>query len=1309
VSLPKDPLCTRPFKPLDVTLHDLMAQAGDLSAEDLAAAALADLRERWSRGERVPAETYLERMPALRSSADGVLDLVYGEILVREELGEGPAVAEFVRRFPQHESALRRQFELHQAVKSQLGAPFGEGEIPPGQEATRDLPGRAPALGSGTSSGTRFHILRLHARGGLGEVFVAEDVELHREVALKEIQEQHADNPASRARFLLEAEVTGRLEHPGIVPVYGLGHYADGRPYYAMRFIKGDSLKEAIARFHGTPAAGDAGARAVAFRKLLARFVDVCNAIAYAHSRGVLHRDLKPGNIMLGKYGETLVVDWGLAKTLGPSESNLDGKSLPLQPHSASGTAETVAGSAIGTPPFMSPEQAAGRVDQLGPASDVYSLGATLYALLTGRSPFADSSDVCLVLRRVQRGDFPSPRQVCRQVPAALEAICLKAMALKPEDRYPTARALADDLEHWLADEPVAAFREPWALRVGRWARRHRSRVTAAAAALVVAVVGLTAATLLLSAANERERAATRQAEAHEKDAKDQKEKALHQLALSYIDQGVADWDAGRHPLAVFELYQAYRAAPPGTRLRSGALRLLGDRCRRLEILLAHNQTVNAVAYGPDGKVVLTGSSTAQLWDAATGKPLTAPLVHDGFVKAVAFAPDGKTVLTGSVDKTARLWNAATGQALAVLRHEGSVDVVAFSPDGKTVLTGCDDDTARLWDAASGKPLADPLRHQPGRGVHAVAFSPTGKTVVTGGGDSTARLWDAATGKSVANPLRHKGRVEAVAFGPDGKTILTGGRDKEARLWDINGKLLATLPHEGPVVTVAFGPDGKTVLTGSHDNTARLWDAETGKPLILPLRHDDAVLRVAYHPHDPVVLTSSRDGTVRLWDGATGLPLGEPLRHERQVHALAFSPDGKKVLTGSLDFKARLWDLAVNNPVATSLPHQGPVRGVFSPDSKTVFTGCSDKTARLWDAVTGQPLFAVRHEGPVYMVAYSPDGKTLLSYSWDGTARLWSAADGQPLGAPLQHGGIVLAAEFSPDGKSILTGSEDKTARLWDAATGKPLTPPLPHEHYVKAVAFSPDGKTAATCSADMTARLWDVASGKPLTAPLTHETSARPGPVVSARESVVLHAVAFSPDGKRLLTACAGLTARLWDVATGKPLEPALRHEGPVTVAVFSPDGQSVLTGSVDHTARLWDTATGKLLTAPLRHSNEVFAVAFSPDGQTVLTGSWDRTAQLWDAATGKPLGPALRHNDRLSKGAAAFAPDGKSVLTGSIDKTARIWHVDETSLADDPELVAALIAARTKLQMTPDGLIQPLVVNDGEALRPETKTRSR
>jgi serine/threonine-protein kinase len=383
-------------------------------------------------------------------------------------------------------------------------------------------------VGSATSDGQRFQILRPHARGGLGEVFVARDTELNREVALKQILDHHAGDQGRRARFMLEAEITGGLEHPGVVPVYGLGMYPDGRPYYAMRFIRGESFKQAIDRFHADsplpmgeggrrpgegsshdPAMGergrrpgegsshDPGRRSLALRNLLRRFLDVCNVIDYAHSRGVLHRDIKPANVIVGKFGETLVVDWGLAKAVGRSDPPTVSEERTLVPSLSSGSAETLPGSALGTPAYMSPEQAAGDLERLGPRSDVYSLGATLYCLLSGVPPYQGKPGE--VLRAAQDGVFLPPRQRDPGIDPSLEAVCLKAMAPEPENRYPGARALAEDVERWIADEPVSARREPVFARLARSARRHRTSVAALGLAMITAVVLLAISNVLVT------------------------------------------------------------------------------------------------------------------------------------------------------------------------------------------------------------------------------------------------------------------------------------------------------------------------------------------------------------------------------------------------------------------------------------------------------------------------------------------------------------------------------------------------------------------------------------------------------------------------------------------------------------------------------------------------------------------------------------------------------------------------------------------------------------------------------------------
>jgi formylglycine-generating enzyme required for sulfatase activity/serine/threonine protein kinase len=374
--------------------------------------------------------------------------------------------------------------ELEQVADPEIRATLDR--VPGAAAATGHDPEATLSYSEGSpTAGSRFAILRPHAQGGLGQISVALDAELKREVALKELRPERADDPGSRARFLLEAEITGRLEHPGVVPVYGLGCDVQGRPFYAMRLVRGQSLKDAITQFHRSSWRSDSDERAVTFHKLLREFIDVCYAIEYAHSRGVLHRDIKPGNVMLGQFGETLVVDWGLAKALGRPDS---GKTAA--PALISSAGETAPGSLIGTPQYMSPEQAAGRTDLLGPASDVYSLGATLFCLLTGQPPFPEGN-VEDVLRRVQQGDFKAPRAVMPGVARALDAVCAKAMALRPTDRYAGPRALAEDVERWLVDGPVSAYREGLAARIARWTRRHRGSAVSAASALIVVAIAL--------------------------------------------------------------------------------------------------------------------------------------------------------------------------------------------------------------------------------------------------------------------------------------------------------------------------------------------------------------------------------------------------------------------------------------------------------------------------------------------------------------------------------------------------------------------------------------------------------------------------------------------------------------------------------------------------------------------------------------------------------------------------------------------------------------------------------------------------
>jgi WD40 repeat protein/tRNA A-37 threonylcarbamoyl transferase component Bud32 len=1074
--------------------------------------------------------------------------------------------ADLIPALEQRLDLLRRMNRLMESTTDRTAAdPAARAHAVTRADETLVAPAAPPAAPppSGDRAPEGYEILCELGRGGMAVVYKARQAQLERVTALKMILSGAHASAAELARLRAEAKAIACLQHPNIVQIYEVGEHG-GLPYLALEFCAGGSLDR---KLRGRPLPPPEAAELVEV---------VARAVQAAHEKGVIHRDLKPGNILLTADGTPKITDFGLAKRLD--------------------SAVTASGSFLGTPSYMAPEQVKG-AGTIGPPADVYALGAVLYECLTGRPPFW-APVVADTLLQVLNNEPVPPCLLQPHVPRDLEVICLKGLHKDPARRYASARDLADDLRRFRAGLPITARPVSRAERAWRWCRRNPSTAGLLAAVALVLVLGAAVATALAVVAEGHARRARQNEQAAREEkrlADEQRERAEWLLYASEIGQSLRAWEAN-HVRDAWHHLNETRADFRGWEYRYLRALFAGNH----KTVPAHEGTVTCARFSPDGTRLASGGSdgVVRVWDAAGWQELLALRGTAGPVLSVCFSPDGKRVAAageerqdgGGEESTVRVWDAEKGgQPLVLEGHPQFINAVCFSPDGRYLATASNDRTVRVWDARTGNRRTSLEGHK--GVVLSVCFTRDGQ-LLSAGADRTVRAWDPRAGGSVELiPLANTGYVTAVCACPDGKRVVTAGEDGAVRVWDAaTGKwLFALRGHAGPVLSVGFSPDGKRLASAGEDRTVRVWGMEDDHEPLVFKGHTMSATAVSFAPDGKHLASAGADGTVRVWRADRGQGALVCAGHEDVVLSACLSPDGTRVASADADDKVRVFDAT---------------------------TG--EEAVRL-----AEPLRPDGHRADAYAVCYSPDGKRLAAGSGDNAVVRWDAETGQllaPFGARDRAGGApvnaaadeparaVRAVCFSPDGKRLAGGSAGGPVLVWDAETGATLFVLDGHPGGVRQVAFGPDGRLASAGD-DGTVKLWDVETG--------HLAATLQGP--GGR----LLAVCFSPDGKRLAAGGDGLTVYVWDAESGDFLTrvrlPA--RDVAVTGLAFSADGKRLI-GTTKSTVRVWVADTGLAVLALRvrddaadRPDRAITGLCISPDGTRLAAPDKDRMVRVWSA----------------------------------------------------------------------------------------------
>ena len=1123
------------------------------------------------------------------------------------------------------------------------------------EDVTQDMTLREAGRGTGSTSGVVLHekrlgedgqaldppaeyeLLELLGTGGMGLVYSARQNSVNRVIALKMIKPEACQDPARREKFLSEAAVTGELDHPNIVPVHDLGTSEEGQLFYAMKEVRGTSWAEVM--------------REKTEQENLEILMRVADAVAFAHAKGIIHRDLKPSNVMLGEFGEVLVMDWGLAASV------CDG-----------GKAECLSGKVqtAGTPAYMPPEMAAGDGDQVGCHSDQYLLGAILYQIVTGQPPHSGDSTVDCLLN--------ASWNVIQETEKTGELldIARKAMATSPAQRYGSVKEFQEairlyqrhmesvtltqrawdqldraedggDYEQYA--RAVFGFEESLELWAGNTeARRGRLEASLAYARCAHRNGALDLATSLLEETDPHHADMLQRVRRSQeiRDARRRRVRTLKYgsgilgtvvfvlLAIGFVWIRAERQKAEEARTAeAKERRRAEQALVQARRQRESAVAARKAEARQRERAEAARRRAEK-----DREKALA-ANYRNLISLAASEIEDAAYKHARRLLAEA-PPDHRKWEYYHLSHLAR-------PALLTLRgHENGVTCVAFSPGGRRIATGSYDRSVKLWDARTGMEM----RSLATGSVLSVAFSPDGRKLLTGGGDGEAQIWDVTAEAKPVVVASHEDRVVDVGFSRKGRQTFSVSQDGVAKLCEVqSGEVLLTLETGMSRLTAAdLSPGADRIATAAADGRLSVWEVGSGERLRSIEGHRNAIPSVSFSPKGESLLTACKDGWARLWKIDTGELLWQSRFRDMGYTAIAFPPRGWRFAAAGGKFNtAGIYEMRTKKVRVLLAGHSEPISDLtFSPDRQRILTGSSDHTAKIWDAAESEECLVLStHPGWATSVDFSSDGTRVVTGGRDRNARVWDAATGGELLVFSGHSDVVSSARFLPGGEHVVTGSDDGTARIWEASSGEEVLVLPGHSDRVHSVAVSPDGNRVVTAGGDNKARLWDARTGEELLTFRGHKAA--------------VAAVAFAPDGERLLTASGDRTAKIWDASTGEEILTLAGHSGRVNAVRFSPDGRWALTGGNAGIARLWNSRSGEEVRTFDGHSHYVISLAFSPDGERILTGSVDGTAKLWDPVTGHELITFRRHPGHVA--GVGFSPDGRRVVTAG-GSQARIWE---------------------------------------------------